>query len=289
METSSQKIIHDLELIHGEISEYLANYSKIVRRSNSGNGFIYLGGEYGFEQLPKEAVSIQDKLFKRFNNISQIISILLIDSVDLHIKEFETCKETITSFITQDDRTYIQNIQQVIQKTRKNFDDIKDVIINLYPNSKNDPILIPDTNALYANTEIEKWEFETFDKFIVALTPSVLSDLDKHKIEHRNESVRNKALKLINKIKEYRRRGKLSEMVHVVKDKIWIFTIANEPDFQKTLGWLDKENDDDRLVAETLEIIRKYGDRAVIVITSDINLQNKLEMANLSFLEPPEI
>ena len=72
-----------------------------------------------------------------------------------------------------------------------------------------------------------------------------------------------------------------------MKGKISIFTIATEPNFEKTLSWLDKRNDDDRLIAETLELIREYGNRPVILITSDINLQNKCEVADLVFLEPP--
>ena len=69
-----------------------------------------------------------------------------------------------------------------------------------------------------------------------------------------------------------------------MKDKVRIFTIATEPDFEHTLKWLDKSNEDDRLIAETLEIIRDYGNRSVVLITADINLQNKCELAHLVYL-----
>ncbi|MCG9900820.1 MAG: PIN domain-containing protein [Hydrotalea sp.] len=289
METSSQKIINELASLQSDTSSYLLNYSKITRRIFPSDSFISITGDYGFEPLQNEAIPIQDKLFKKFNHLAEIISILLVDSLERHIQEFDILKKKIIATISQNEYTWSKNIQEEIIVNNKNFDDIKKTLLNFYPNSIDEPILIPDTNALYSNPEIENWFFSDVDKFIIALTPSVLSDLDKHKIEHRNETVRNKANKLINKIKEYRRRGKLSESVTIVKDKISLFTIAVEPNFDKTLSWLDRENDDDRLIAETLEIIRKHGDRPVMLITSDINLQNKCEVADLAFVEPPEI
>ena len=51
---------------------------------------------------------------------------------------------------------------------------------------------------------------------------------------------------------------------------------------------LNKENEDDRLIAETLEIMRNYCNHPVILVTSDINLQNKCDVADLAYLEPPD-
>lgn len=41
------------------------------------------------------------------------------------------------------------------------------------------------------------------------LSPTVLAELDGHKINHRNEHVRERAERLVRQIKEYRRRGSL--------------------------------------------------------------------------------
>ncbi len=92
---------------------------------------------------------------------------------------------------------------------------------------------------------------------------------------------------IINKLKEYRRRGKLTEGVTILKGSITLCAIATEPNFENTLKWLDKSNEDDRLIAEFLEIMRSNGGRTTILITGDINLQNKCEIANLPFIEPP--
>ncbi len=288
MESFSQKIVNELTSLQDETTVLLSKYSTIQRQIVDSDNFFSFDGDHVFESLQMEAIPIQNRLFKDINRLSEIISTLLFKSLEKHKSEFDDLTNRILNTVCQNTYTWNKNIQEEIDYNLKNFEEVKKIIKNLYPNFVSEPILIPDTNALYANPEIENWHFEDFDKFILALSPSVLADLDRHKIEHRNELVRAKAIKLINKIKEYRRRGKLSEFVVVVKDKVRIFTIATEPDFEHTLKWLDKSNEDDRLIAETLEIIRDYGNRSVVLITADINLQNKCELAHLVYLEPPE-
>lgn len=288
MQTSSQKIINDLTTLESDVNSYLLTYSRITRKIFPHDSFISITGDYGFEPLPNEAIQIQDKLFKKFNHIVEIIGIMLAESLGRHIKEFDSARKRILATISQNEYTWNKSITDEIVVNTENFEKIKNTLRSIYSNSSNEPILIPDTNALYANLDIENWGYSDFGKFTIALTPSVLSDLDKHKIEHRNENVRIKANTLIKKIKEYRRRGRLSDTVSIVKDKIALFSVAMEPNFTKTLSWLDSRNDDDRLIAETIEIIREYGDRPVILVTSDINLQNKCEFSDIIFIEPPE-
>ena len=118
--------------------------------------------------------------------------------------------------------------------------------------------------------------------------PAVLSELDELKINHRNEAVREKTKSLINKFKEYRRRGRLSDGVVLVNDVSTIMSLAIEPDFNNTLPWLSPDNNDDRLLCAIVEVMRSHPRSLVIIITADINLQNKAEFARLPFVEPPE-
>ena len=54
-----------------------------------------------------------------------------------------------------------------------------------------------------------------------------------------------------------------------------------------TLGWLDPSNNDDRIIANALELQRTYPSDKVVLVTGDINLQNKAELAKLPYAEPP--
>ncbi|MCG8332178.1 MAG: PIN domain-containing protein [Chitinophagales bacterium] len=287
MNTVSQNINKELKEIEVDLIKLLRSHSKIKRVIFPNDLFFLSSGDHGFEELNIDGIKLQNSLFKKLNKLSEIISVLIIGFPEKYSIKFVENKKTIEEYILQEGGTWKNSIEDVILDTKTSIENIHEIINQLFPSNVLNPIIIPDTNALYQNTEIEKWNFDETQKFTIIITPSVLKDLDKHKIEHRNESVRNKAQKLIKKLKEYRRRGKLTEGVIIVKNKIDLISIAAEPDFTFTLSWLDPLNDDDRLIAETIEIIRKHGNRPVILITSDINLQNKCELAQLSYMEPP--
>ena len=62
---------------------------------------------------------------------------------------------------------------------------------------------------------------------------------------------------------------------------------TTEPNFLNSLKWLDLQNEDDRLIAEVLELIKQNYEKNVILVTSDINLQNKCELIDIPYTEPP--
>lgn len=126
------------------------------------------------------------------------------------------------------------------------------------------------------------------EDFIFIIVPTVLEELDKLKIMHRDLDFKEKVKKTIKRIKGYRNQGDLLKGVKVDK-KIIVKMLAKEPNFDTTLRWLDKLNNDDRIIASALEIQRKHPASLVILVTADMNLQNKSAMASLFFEEPPEI
>ncbi|MFX1707178.1 PIN domain-containing protein [Chitinophaga sp. CC14] len=286
MKSSVDKIVNDLEKIKTKINSFLTDYSSIYRSNEAGSMFIDFEGDYSFRPLVDGGQYVQDKLFKQANRIFEGIEVLLMESPEHHKTEFLRAKNYVMSVIIQQRSTWKKDIAEVIELTNEQLSHISTMLTSIFKTTSN-VILIPDTNALYAHTSIEQWDFSDFTKFKIIITPSVLKDLDRHKIEHRNEEVRKKAVKLINQIKEFRRRGSLIDGVQVKKDKIELATIAKEPDFTKSFSWLDSSNEDDRLIAETVEIIRDNAGSVIALITADINLQNKCEMADLHFIEPP--
>jgi len=148
-------------------------------------------------------------------------------------------------------------------------------------------IIVPDTNVLITSPDIAKYsEVVGETQYTVMLVPTVLSELDKLKITGREKEFRDKVTSVINRIKGLRLQGSLLEGVKVNKT-ITVKMIPIEPNFTNNLHWLDPTNNDDRIIASTLEIQRLDPSAIVTLMTSDINLQNKAEMANLPFVEPP--
>jgi predicted ribonuclease YlaK len=124
-------------------------------------------------------------------------------------------------------------------------------------------------------------------KFTIVLTPTVLAELDELKANHRNEDVRTKAESLITRIKGYRNRGDLLTGAVLQKNVSQIRSVALEPNMSDSLPWLDAENKDDRFIASVIEVMRQHPHSPVVLITRDINMQNKASFASLPFDEPP--
>ena len=116
------------------------------------------------------------------------------------------------------------------------------------------------------------------------LLPTVLGELDKLKILHRNPDVRDKAKKIIRRIKGWRKQGSLVEGVKVDKT-ITVMVEFKEPDMANTLSWLDSENSDDRIIASVLSIQASFPTSKIMLATGDINLQNKADSAMIEIVE----
>ena len=147
------------------------------------------------------------------------------------------------------------------------------------------PVLIPDTNAIVSNAAPTQYRTIAGDgSFIFLLLPTVLAELDKLKNTHRNPDFREKANKVITRVKGWRNQGTLRNGVTVDRT-ITIKAVAIEPDMQDTLTWLDKENQDDRIIASVLEVQSSYPNARVVLVTGDVNLSNKADLARIETSE----
>jgi len=148
-------------------------------------------------------------------------------------------------------------------------------------------IVVPDTNALAICPEFSRYaEIAGQASFALVIMPTVLSELDQLKITARDEEFRSRVKSVITRIKGLRNQGSLIDGVTVNRETT-VRMEAREPDFRSTLSWLETSNNDDRLIASVLELQRREPSALLILCTSDINLQNKAEMANIPFAEPP--
>lgn len=183
--------------------------------------------------------------------------------------------------------TWCKTTQEALARASEALQTQVNLLRDLYDPTSGNVFYVPDTNALLYNPSLEEWEFDGVTSFTLVLTPTILSELDALKINHRNETVRQKAKTIINQIKEFRRRGSLTEGV-TLKGKSTLLAIATEPDMENSLPWLDSSNNDDCFLAAVIDIMRLYPRSVVLVVTRDINLQNKAEFARVPFVEPPE-
>ena len=62
---------------------------------------------------------------------------------------------------------------------------------------------------------------------------------------------------------------------------------GREPDLKNTLSWLDPSNNDDRIIASVLALQADSPSAQVILVSGDINLLNKADVAMIETAELP--
>lgn len=250
--------------------------------------FISLEGDYAYNALSDEGRQIQARLLKQYQRYYAMLSVLFRD----HPKDTQTQMEQTNKVLLrtiEQGHTWSKTTDAALKEAYKYLQIQTELLNRLYAVNTDKIIYVPDTNALIFNPEIETWQFNDSPQFTIILLTTVISELDKLKVNHRNEAVREKAEKLIRKLKEYRRRGALTEGVTVVNNKIQLQAMAVEVDMNTSLPWLDAGNEDDRILAGVLEVMREYPHSSVIAVSRDLNFQNKAEFASIPFVEPPAV
>ncbi len=152
------------------------------------------------------------------------------------------------------------------------------------PTEVEEIIYVPDTNCLIRNPDIATYNWDNHKKLVVLIPPTVTSELDSLKINHRNENVRKKAESVIRRFKGFRKQGNILEGVKVNKNIIIRFE-ARESKFENSLSWLDSTNNDDRIINSVLsiQVMNIFSD--VNLISTDLNIQNKAEFAGIEYID----
>jgi len=271
MRTITDNLIEMSKDIQNLLNDLLMNYSSIYNINKSGDSIVI----------------IQAELLEKYRRFHEVINVLLSNQPKDTLAELSKVNKILLNTIEQNNYTWCKKTTEELDKAVQALKMQCKLLNRLYDPFEGEVIFVPDTNALIYNPNLESWTFLECPQFSLFLLPTVLSELDLLKINHRNVEVRNKSESLIRRIKEYRRRGKLTTGVTVVKDRIKIQSIAIEPDMNASLPWLDPDNKDDRILAGVIEVMRARPRSIVKAVSRDINFQNKAEFANIPFEEPP--
>ncbi|MEP7292740.1 MAG: PIN domain-containing protein [Chloroflexota bacterium] len=274
---------HIISLMQSLFLEHSSIYDR-HKRNNSG---VLLYPRYAFQELNEDGRQIQAQLLEEYNRYYSIIHMMLAEHPAKTQRELERTDKKLRHIIEQRSGSHTTT-KQAFEEATAQISSQTELLKGLYALSSGRAIYIPDTNALLYNIKLETWAFVNSPTFTIVLLPTILGELDSLKINYRNENVREKAETLIRQIKEYRRRGNLTEGVPIVSNTIDLVAFASEPKQVSFLPWQDITNNDDRFIASAMEVTRKYPRSPVIIVTRDINLQNKAEYTRLPYVEPPE-
>ena len=270
-----------LELLDAStIKEYIAGPSRAV--------CIIVPPHYWGDTDEKQKL-LQIQLLKTYSTWSEHFCLLFCEATKEIEQKIKNTHNFIESWI---EKTSLYEVPPTIQEAKLKFqEEIQTYyeLIRLLDTSKeNKWILIPDTNALIFAPDVSQYhKVAGVVEYTIIIFPTVTQELDGLKVNHRDAQFRDKVKSVIRRLKGLRQQGNLLKGVTVNKT-ITVRMEAKEPNFKYTLGWLDPSNNDDRIIANALELQRTYPSDKVVLVTGDINLQNKAELAKLPYAEPPE-
>jgi hypothetical protein len=289
MQTVAETIGGRIEELRELLRAFLLEHSGSLQDINeTSSSLVFVGPHYGWGELDQEGRRLQSRLLDDHRRLAALISALLKTLPAEGMNDLERAQAELEELIDQSHLTWVKSREEAFANAERALDKQLELIAHLYDSAEGDPIYVPDTNAVAWNPDLETWRFAEARRFTLVIMATVLGELDRLKVEHRNPDFRTKAEGVINRLKSYRTRGELSRGVVLRRNVSAIKTIALEPKVEETLPWLDAAIDDDRILAAFVEVMRQHPRTPVILVTRDINLQNKAEYAGLPFVEPPD-
>lgn len=277
--------------IDGDLASLLLEHSSIRdlddERSHGGD-LVFVGAHYAFNDLSLDGRRLQSKVLGELKPFMAMGRTLLWRAPSEARTTLDQVEKTILEVVEQTHCVWHTSPVVALEACRQGIRELLDAVHALHDPEPDSTLLVPDTNALLYNPSISSWCCANIEKATLVLVPTVVSELDDLKMSHKNPAVREKAETIIRQIKEFRRRGSLAGGVPIVKGRLSLRALAVEPKVEEALPWLDVESNDDRILASTVELLRIHPRAPLALVTRDINLQNKAELARIPYLEPPE-
>jgi rRNA-processing protein FCF1 len=283
------RLQQDFHSVEHQVLELLDISTIEEFRNNPSSGIVLITPPYYWGDTNEQQKILQMQLVKQYSKWIEHFR-LLFGSASNEINQ--QINETHLFIMSWIEKESSWEVPDSIQKAKTLFQEKVKVfyeLLKLFDTDKREIIVIPDTNSLIAVPDVTQYfSVAGQHQYTIIIVPTVLEELDKLKVIHREPEFREKVNSVIKRIKGLRTQGSLLTGVTVNKT-VNVRMIATEPDFDDTLSWLNKENTDDRIIASVLEIQRANPTSVVLLVTSDINLQNKAEMAGLPFAETPDL
>ena len=286
------RLARDLADIEGQI-QALLDISEIryINPNRRDADFVVIGAaDYGWapsddqQQLARMKLTRDyDAWYARFRTLFGGITPEMKSSI-------EEADHFVRDWITRPDK-YDHSIPRTIPEAKaratKRMEPLREGLTLLGSQGEGGIRLVPDTSALMDAPDLTGYSLAAGAKtFTVHLLPQVLVELDALKDGGRNQEQQKRARAALRGIKDLKQRGELTKGIKLTRG-ITVVADPREPDFSKLPDWLNPQVPDDRVLAGALEVQAAHPSSVVILVASDLNLQNKAEVVGLPAVEPP--
>jgi rRNA-processing protein FCF1 len=159
-------------------------------------------------------------------------------------------------------------------------------LVELGTHGPADTLVVPDTNALIRQPDVALHARSVGSpRCTIVMLTTVVAELDDLKDRGRTEDVRAKATAALRRLKGFRDRGDLRRGV-TVEGQVQLRVEHREVQVREVLDWLDPTVPDDRILGGSLDLQARNPSATVVLVTSDMNLQNKAAAVGMPFADP---
>jgi hypothetical protein len=288
-----------LERLRLELAEIRADMDDLIAQStilnvnpNSDDSPVFFVGaaDWGWAPSDAQTTAAQMRLSARYSAWFDRFTLLLphpTPAVDEKLKRVDEFVRRWAARPATWDYTVPATIELARQRAAAEFTTFDELLEIAAKNSTETLRLIPDTNALIRNPDIASYSRTApSETFVVHLVPTVLGELDDLKDRGKTQELRDRAQGVVRRLKGLRDKGDLATGVRLTK-AVTVKTEAREVNVREVLGWLDPAVPDDRLLACALRLQSDHPAGSVVLVTSDLNLQNKADAVGMPYLETP--
>ena len=275
-----------LEQIESKMMELLDCSTINIFENDPDSSLVFITPRHYWGKPDEKQLRLQMELKGLYGDWFEQLQLLLLDATEKQSREIKETDSFVRRWIEKESSWDLAlRMDENKAHFKKQVSVFRDVLDLLDDPKKARVVLVPDTNSLIRCADPSKYSgvagSPTYD---FVLLPTVLQELDELKVKHRDQTFRDKVEGVIRRIKGWGRQGNILDGV-TVNGSVTVRTVAREPDFGRTLRWLDRENRDDRIIASVLELQRSMPSAAIVLVTGDINLQNKAQAASLPYGE----
>lgn len=293
MESLAQRLSTGLQKIVSTMDEFLdcstISDHRARNRKMAESGFIMMFADYGWAPLDDRQRQAQRRLLELWRPWVEQFRLLFSGDPSQTLEAISVAEKKASAWIQRNDErdftvpTTIQAAKQVFREHLEPFF----ALLRSLAESSGAVFVVPDTNVLIRSSDVTKYgAVIDAERYTVLLMPGVLSELDKLKVERREE-LREKARAVSNRIKGWRNQGRLTEGVRV-QGEVWVRAEGREPDFDHTLSWLQSDNMDDRIIASFLEAQRRNPRDRFVLLSGDTIMLAKADQANVPTADTPD-
>lgn len=283
----AERLVDELEAIEADFTGIVQGST--IRRSqlNDSPGGVVFVGFPDFYWQAHEFVAERTAVLRVLNDWLALFELLHRGALPETRERIEKAEHQLRIWLERDgsDHSVPRTTAEALNIAAQTFNEFR-ALVALATTGERETLVVPDTNVLLRNPGVETYaDVVGTDRYTAVLVPAVMAELDDLKDRGRTPDLRESATRAVRRIKGLRDRGALHVGVRVAGQ---VNLRAEARDLVPTdiLNWLRPEVADDRILAASLDLQARAPASVVVLLTADLNLQNKAAVARMPFAEP---